>query len=238
MKNKKIFRTLLTLCTALILMGGFSVTAYAQVPEGADDATDDSGVIYEEPEKEEPLTPDGNATLVDDFGGNKQLITVTTKNGNYFYILIDRDDEGENTVHFLNQVDEADLMALMEDGNTKAEPPAVCNCTEKCEAGAVNTLCPVCSTNMTACSGKAAEPEQGEPEEPKEKKTGTGGLLLFLIVAIAGGGGAFYYFKIMKPKQDVKGGTDLDDFDFDDYDEDEPEPDETGDDGGTEDEEA
>ena len=71
--------------------------------------TDDSGVVYEEPEKEEPLTPDGNATLVDDFGGNKQLITVTTKNGNYFYILIDRDDEGEDTVHFLNQVDEADL---------------------------------------------------------------------------------------------------------------------------------
>ena len=238
MKNKKIFNALLTLCAALILMGGFSVTAYAQTPEGQDDATDDSGVVYEEPEKEEPLTPDGNATLVDDFGGNKQLITVTTKNGNYFYILIDRDDEGENTVHFLNQVDEADLMALIEDGEAKTEPPAVCNCTEKCEAGAVNTLCPVCSTNMTACSGKAAEPEQGEPEEPTEKKTGTGGLLLFLIVAIAGGGGAFYYFKIMKPKQDVKGGTDLDDFDFDDYDEDEPEPDdEAGDDGGTEDDE-
>ena len=238
MKNKKTLKMLLTLCAAFILMGGFSVTAYAQVPEGADDATDDSGVVYEEPQKEEPLTPDGNATLVDDFGGNKQLITVTTKNGNYFYILIDRDDEGENTVHFLNQVDEADLMALIEDGNTTTEPPAVCNCTEKCEAGAVNTQCPVCSTNMTACSGKAAEPEQDEPEEPKEKKTGTGGLLLFLIVAIAGGGGAFYYFKIMKPKQDVKGGTDLDDFDFDDYDEDEPEPDEAGDDGGTEDEEA
>ena len=238
MKNKKTLKMLLTLCAAFILMGGFSVTAYAQVPEGADDTTDDSGVVYEEPQKEEPLTPDGNATLVDDFGGNKQLITVTTKNGNYFYILIDRDDEGENTVHFLNQVDEADLMALMEDGSEKTEPPAVCNCTEKCEAGKVNVSCPVCKDNMTACSGKAAEPEQGEPEEPKEKKTGTGGLLLFLIVALAGGGGAFYYFKIMKPKQDVKGSTDLDDFDFDDYDEDEPEPDEAGDDGGTEDEEA
>ncbi len=239
MKNKRYFRTLLTLCVSLMVMGGFSVTAYAQTPEGADDATDDSGVIYEEPKKEEPLTPDGNATLVDDFGGNKQLITVTTKNGNYFYILIDRDDEGENTVHFLNQVDEADLMALMEDGETTTQPaPAVCNCTEKCELGAVNTLCPVCSTNMTACSGKAAEPEPDEPEEPQEKKTGTGGLLVFLIVAIAGGGGAFYYFKIVKPKQDVKGSTDLDDFDFDDYDEDEPEADdEDGDDGGTEDDE-
>ena len=238
MKNKRFFRTLLTLCAALMVMGGFSVTAYAQVPEGADDATDDSGVIYEEPKKEEPLTPDGNATLVDDFGGNKQLITVTTKNGNYFYILIDRDDEGENTVHFLNQVDEADLMALMEDGEPTAQPPAVCSCTGKCEPGQVDVSCPVCSVNLTACSGKAAEPETEEPTEQPEKKTGTGGLLVFLIVALLGGGGAFYYFKIMKPKQDVKGGTDLDDFDFDDYDEDEPEPDDTeGDDGGTEDDE-
>ena len=58
------------------------------------------------------------------------------------------------------------------------------------------------------------------------------------VEQLACGGGAAYYFKVMKPKQDVKGGTDLDDFDFDDYDEDEPEPDETGDGGGTEDEEA
>ncbi len=84
--NKKILRTLTALCAALVLMGGFSVTAFAQTPEGEDD-TNDSGVVYEEPQKEEPLTPDGNATLVDDFGGNKQLITVTTKNGNYFYMV-------------------------------------------------------------------------------------------------------------------------------------------------------
>ena len=62
--NKKILRTLTALCAALMLTGGFSVTAFAQTPEGQD-ATDDSGVVYEEPEKEEPLTPDGNATLVD-----------------------------------------------------------------------------------------------------------------------------------------------------------------------------
>ena len=226
MKNKKTLKMLLTLCAALILMGGFSVTAYAQPPEGQDDATYDSGVVYEEPDKEEPLTPDGNATLVDDFGGNKQLITVTTKAGNYFYILIDRDDEGENTVHFLNQVDDADLFALLEDGeNSEAQTPAVCTCTEKCETGKINTSCPVCSTNMTACSGKEAEPEPEEPTEQSQEKSNTGGLVLFLVVALLGGGGAFYYFKFMKPKQSVKGGTDLEDFDFEDYDEDEPEPD-------------
>lgn len=67
----------------------------------------------------EPITPDGNLTLVDDFSGTtsigKQFVTLVTKNGNYFYLIIDRDDKGKETVHFLNQVDEADLLALMEE---------------------------------------------------------------------------------------------------------------------------
>ena len=224
MKNK-LKKTMTALCAALILMGGFSVPAYAQgaaTEPPAEDATNDSNVVVEEKEETPPLTPKGNATLVDDYGGNKQLITVTTKAGNYFYILIDRDDEGENTVHFLNQVDDADLFALLEDGeNSEAQTPAVCTCTEKCETGKINTSCPICSTNMTACSGKEAEPEPEEPTEQSQEKSNTGGLVLFLVVALLGGGGAFYYFKFMKPKQNVKGDTDLEDFDFDDYDEDE-----------------
>ena len=50
----------------------------------AEDSTNDSNVIVEETEPAPALTPDGNAALVDDFGGNKQLITVTTKAGNLF----------------------------------------------------------------------------------------------------------------------------------------------------------
>ena len=65
------------------------------------------------------LTPEGNLTLVDDYGTatgeGKQFITLVTKSGNYFYLIIDRDADGSNTVHFLNQVDEADLLSLMDE---------------------------------------------------------------------------------------------------------------------------
>ena len=94
MKNKRIWRIFAALCAALVLMGGFSVTAFAQGTEQppAEDATNDENVVVET-EDSPALTPEGNAALVDDFGGNKQLITITTKAGNYFYILIDRANE-------------------------------------------------------------------------------------------------------------------------------------------------
>ena len=119
MKNKRICKTLSALCLTMVVAFGFTIPAFAQGSEQApaapaEDSTNDSNVIVEEAEPAPALTPDGNAALVDDFGGNKQLITVTTKAGNYFYILIDRANEDKKTaVHFLNQVDEADLMALI-----------------------------------------------------------------------------------------------------------------------------
>ena len=217
MKNK-LKKTMTALCAALILMGGFSVPAYAQgaaTEPPAEDATNDSGVIVEEKEETPPLTPKGNATLVDDYGGNKQLITVTTKGGNYFYILIDRANEDKKTaVHFLNQVDEADLMALMEDGKAKEEPPAVCSCTAKCEAGAVNTACPVCVTDKSKCTGKAPEPLAETPEPEKEKPAGLNPAALILLLALLGGGGVFAYLKLVKNKPKTKGNDSLDDYDY------------------------
>ena len=218
MKNNKLIRKFTVLLAALVLMGGFSVTAYAGGgPEETEQPAPEETTGGYEPQ---PLTPDGNVSLVDDIegeaAGDKQFITVVTKSGNYFYIIIDRAEDGENTVHFLNQVDEADLLQLMEDG--QAEEAPVCNCTEKCVAGSVNTACPVCSTNMSECAGKEAEPEPEETEQPQKEETGgsMGGILLVVLLVAAAGGGVFYYFKILKPKKDAaKGSSNLDDLDFD-----------------------
>ena len=165
------------------------------------------------------LTPDGNLSLIDDIGSStrsgKQFITVETKNGNMFYLIIDRDDEGEETVHFLNQVDEADLLSLMGDDAPAAEMPAVCNCKEKCVAGAVNMNCPVCKNNLSECNGKevVAEPEP-EPEQPEKKSSG--GLLVIVLLLALVGGGAFAYVKFIKPKQGVKVSANPDEYNFED----------------------
>ena len=177
-----------------------------------------------------PLTPDGNMSLSDDISSappeEKQFITVTTKNGNYFYLIIDRADDGENTVHFLNQVDEADLLALMEDGTVT---PAVCSCSDKCKAGAVNTACELCAVDMTECVGKEPPPEPDpepdpDPEpEPEPKKGDKNGLLVIVLAVALAGGGAVYFLKFKKNKPDTKGSADLDDYDYGDEEDEETE---------------
>ena len=89
------------LLAILLCLYCFSMPAFASGTDPAPEPLPE--IIEEEPttggmEPESvPITPKGNATLVDDFYGDKQLITVTTKAGNYFYILIDRANEDKET---------------------------------------------------------------------------------------------------------------------------------------------
>ena len=205
MKHKAISRIFAVLLATLILTGGLSVTAYAG--GGEETPTDDSGVKVDPM----PLTPEGNMTLVDDIQGeaakDKQFIVVQSRGGAYFYIVIDNAAEGENRVHFLNQVDEADLLSLIDEDlqsiQKQTTPPVVEQPTQ------------------TTAPEPTTEPEL---EKPKDNNS-LYGLILFLLVALLGGGGAIFYLKVIKPKQNIKGNTALDEFDLEEWEDDEPEED-------------
>ena len=162
------------------------------------------------------LTPDGQGTVMDNVTeeNGKEFFTFTTPSENTFYLIIDRQRDSEN-VYFLNAVTENDLMALAEKGDGSAstsaipDPAPVCVCKDKCEAGAVNTACPVCVLSMNDCAGTAPAPAAAqEPEKPKESNnTGTIVIVLLAMLAV---GGAGWYFKIYKPKHDM---SDAEDFD-------------------------
>jgi hypothetical protein len=216
----KRFKLMFLLLSVMLTLTTCATPAYAFADESA-------GETEETPTQ--PLTPDGNMSLVDDIEGeateDKQFIVVQSRGGHYFYIIIDHASEGENIVHFLNQVDEADLLSLIEAEETA---PAVCSCTTKCAAGAVNTVCEVCAVNMSECVGPEPEPETppDEPDTPQEPETPTkkaaNPLVIVAVLAVLAGGGVVAYLKFFKKKPDTKGSADLDDYDYGDDDE-EPE---------------
>ena len=161
-----------------------------------------------------PLTPDGNLNLIDDYGtkeedkSGKQFLTFTTKNGNYFYMIVDRDDSGNETVHFLNMVDESDLLALMDDDEKKelgVETDQEKEEKEKKEAEEKEK--------------KAAEQKKkaAAARKKKQKKSPNGALVLLLLVGFGGIG--IYAYKKFGNKDKNDGGPDPDaDYSEDDSD--------------------
>ena len=127
------------------------------------------------------LTPEGNLTLVDDYhtdysdGSGQQFITLVSKSGNTFYLVIDRNAKGQQTVHFMNLVDEADLLALMEEDAADAY-------TAEKEAAASGTE---------------------QPKENKVTKYAGAFLGVVALIALAAGG-IFYAFAKQKQKKQAE----------------------------------
>lgn len=181
MKRKIRNLAAMLMMTATVLLSG-TMTAYAYVDETAE--TEPEPVIMEEtPEETEaaPFSVAGNGELLDDITDDetKQFLTVQTKNGNTFFMVIDRSRNSEN-VYMLSLIDENDLAEFLGEDETELEEekPAV------------------------AVEEPRLEPVQEEPRtEPEKGGMGMGAVLTMILLG-AGSIGAYYYFKIWKPKRE------------------------------------
>ena len=175
MKNRKSLLVIMMFLCILTVSVPVSAATPDVVPKElqVQEKETEQPVKSEDNEKSEPITPDGNLTLVDDFSGKeteaKQFITLVTKDGNYFYLVIDRDDEGKETVHFLNQVDEADLLSLMEDEEIE-------------ELGLGQEEKPI--EEIIAEEPEEIIIEESKPEEKKNPQVSTGVILSGMIAVV------------------------------------------------------
>ena len=130
-----------------------------------------------------PLTPEGNLTVVDDYqttfsdGTAQQFITLVSKSGAYFYLIIDRATDGDQTAHFLNMVDEADLLALMDEEDLPEPEPE---------------------------PAPAPEPEPMPEPEPEEDDGAGKFVLVLLVLAGIAGGGAYFWLKMREKQREAE----------------------------------
>ena len=149
------------------------------------------------------LTPEGNLTLVDDYhtnysdGSGQQFITLVSKSGATFYLVIDRNSKGAQTVHFMNLVDEADLLALMEEEVADAY-------TAEKEAAAQAELDRLkAEEEAKKAAEEAAASGTETPKENKVTKIASGFLGAVVLIALAAGG-IFYVFAKQKQKKQAE----------------------------------
>ena len=192
----KMMNKVCALVLSVALCAGMAAPAFAYGGEPVEEAeqpvltstTDEEDAVTVTDEENGALTPEGNLTLVDDYhtsysdGSGQQFITLVSKSGNMFYLVIDRNAKGENTVHFMNLVDEADLLSLMEEEDADAY-------TAEKEAAASGTE------------------QTGGNKVTKYAATFLGVLAL---VGLAAGGGIYTFMKQKQKKQAEKEALDPD----------------------------
>ena len=156
------------------------------------------------------LTPEGNLTLVDDYhtdysdGSGQQFITLVSKSGATFYLVIDRNAKGQQTVHFMNLVDESDLLALMEeedaDAYTAEKEAAVQAELERKQA----------EEDVKNAAEEAAASGTEQPKENKVTKIASSFLGIVALIVLAAGGGFYFYRQQMQKKKAEKEALDPD----------------------------
>lgn len=171
----KLTKLIVTTLMATTLLMSSSVVVFASSGNDAETTSKEVVVpIIEEKNEDVPLTPDGNLSMVDDVivtdEEHKQFIIAESKNGNYFYIVIDKTKNSEN-VYLLNMVDEADLIALTKGETVTLEP----------------TTTPEITVPDTLEDGTDIEPLEEEPNNNSM-------LLIALVLGLVGLGGAYYFF--------------------------------------------
>ena len=203
------------LLVSVALCAGIAAPAFAYDGEPVEkveqpvltSTTDEEEAVTVTDEETGALTPEGNLTLVDDYhtdysdGSGQQFITLVSKSGNTFYLVIDRNAKGQQTVHFMNLVDEADLLALMEEEDADAY-------TAEKEAAEQDKLKAEEEAKKAAEEAAASGTEQ--PKENKVTKIASGFLGVVVLTALAAGGGFYAFAKRKRKKQAEKEALDPD----------------------------
>ena len=211
----KMMNKVCALVLSVALCAGMAAPAFAFEGEAAPveqpvlEEVVEENVVTVTDETSGALTPEGNLTLVDDYhtdysdGSGQQFITLVSKSGATFYLVIDRNAKGQQTVHFMNLVDEADLLALMEEEAADAY-------TAEKEAAAQAEQDRLKAEEEAKKAAEEAASGEEQPKENKVTKIASGFLGVVVLIALAAGGGFYAFTKQKQKKQAEKEALDPD----------------------------